>query len=550
MVRRVTGEYLLYITDGSAFAETLELGLGIDMVPPSVIKPSIANDTLLELEPVMQIPVGLDQLFIAPHTASWVILDGFESRLARELDRRSFRSLRGAFPDVDANLLLEFLIQLYQRGLLRINSQPGLEPKFVRDGAVFREANLVEILITQKCNLACLYCLAEAGPDMPHMHPEIAFRAVDEAFQLRDDVPLAIQLSGGEPFVNFRLFQQLVGYIEGKQKSTGRKALVATQSNGTLIDDRVAAFVKDHNISIGISMDGPSHLDNHSRPMLGGGPSHERMMRGVKTLQRHGVKFGTILVLSRANVGHPEEVADFFVENGIRSVKINPISMIGDAQSTWDRMAVTTDEYFEFLDRFMCYVVSNRLPLRESNLAEYLKYLFRRMHNYRCMRSNCGAGRSFFLIDAKGDVYPCAHSAGISEWRIGHIDEACGDLVQLGSRNPVVAKFHGRLVDRMAATRNCPWRHFCEAGCAVNAHQRFGTMLAPDTLCSFYERIYPRLLELLDSAPAQFQILLDLMLGKDQAFVTAFSALGQQLQVNAATGFVPQAKEVTPTRYH
>lgn len=541
---------MLYLTDSSAFAETLELGLGIGTVPPTVIKPTIEDGTVLDLEAVMPLRVGRDELLMAPHTASWAILDDFESVLARRLHGLSLSELRAMCPHIEGDRLLDFLTQLYQRGLLRLDGKAGLNPHFLHDGAVFREGNLVEILITQKCNLACLYCLAEAGPDMPHMHPEVAFQAVDEAFKLRDDIPLAIQLSGGEPFVNFKLFQTLVAYIEAKQESTGRKILLATQSNGTLITDTIADFINEHNISIGISMDGPSHLDNHSRPMLGGGPSHARMMRGVRTLQRHGVKFGTILVLNRGNVAHPEEIVDFFVENGIRSVKINPISMIGDAQSTWDRIAITTDEYFEFLDGFVRYVVTNRMPLRESNLGEYLKYLFRRMHNYRCMRSNCGAGRSFFLIDAKGDVYPCAHSAGIADWRIGTVGEAGGDLVKLGERNAVVAQFHGRLVDKIAKTGKCPWRHLCEGGCAVNAYQKFGTVLAPDTLCAFYERFYPRLLELLATAPNEFQTLLDVTLGEGQAFVASFSLSGHEKPHHSTRRFEPQTREVMPSRYH
>lgn len=146
------------------------------------------------------------------------------------------------------------------------------------------------------------------------------------------------------------------------------------------------------------------------------------------------------------------------------------------------------------------------------------------------MRSNCGAGRSFFLIDSSGDVYPCAHSAGIPSWRLGKLGEARGDLVALGAKNAVVQQFPVRLVEQIAEARACPWRHFCEGGCAVNAYQQFGTIQAPDTLCAFYERFYPRLMERLAMDPAKFQTLLNITFGSDQASVVDFD-----LGVPAAT---------------
>jgi uncharacterized protein len=508
-----------YLTDDELFIESLEIGLSTGAMPPAFLRPKIDADSQLSLDSVSVLPYGAMNLLLAEHTASWSLLTTLETEIARAAKETRLAEVQARYGGIDGSSLVDFFVRLYQRGLLRVDGKPGLDPALLKDGALFYEGYLVEILVTQKCNLACRYCLAEAGPDMPHLHPELAYDAVNAAFNLSTARPLTIQLSGGEPFINFELFRSLIEYIEEKQRQTGRAVTIATQSNGTLIDDRIAEFVKEHRIAIGISCDGPQQFNDLSRPTLGGNPSHERTLRGMQALSRHGVRFGVIIVLSRTNVEHPQAIVDFFSELGVDSIKLNPINMIGDAQSTWDRMGITPDEYFDFLEAFIDYVVENRVPLSEHNLREYLRYLFRRVHNYRCMRSNCGAGQSFFLIDAKGDVYPCAHSAGIPSWRLGGIAEAAGELPTLGASNVVVQQFPLRLVDRIAEARRCPWRHFCEGGCAVNAYQRFGTIQAPDTLCAFYERFYPRLLERLADEPARFQTLLDLTFGPGQASV-------------------------------
>ncbi len=532
---------MLYLTTDTLFGESLEIGLATGSMPPAVLRPRLEADTRLALEPSRVLASGPMNLLLAEHTASWCLLTPFETDVARAVHDIRLGELVARFPQVDESALREFLVRLFQRGLLRLNGRPGLDPDLLKDGALYRDGYLVEILVTQQCNLGCRYCLAEAGPDMPHLHPELAFEAVDAAFNVPAGRPLSIQLSGGEPFVNFGLFKALVTYIEEKRQQTGRSVFLCTQSNGTLITDEIAEFLREHQVSVGISCDGPSRFSDTSRPMLGGQASLPRTLRGMETLNRHGVHFGVILVLSRANVEHPAAIIDFFTGLGLQSLKINPVSMIGDAQRTWNKMAITPDQYFAFLDGFIDCVLDRGIAFSESNLAEYIQYLMRRRRDYRCTRSNCGAGRSFFLIDARGDVYPCAHSAGIPTWRLGTIDEAGGDLVALGETNAVVQRFPLRLVDQIEDARGCPWRHFCEGGCAVNAYQHFGTIQAPDTLCAFYERMYPRLLERLATDPGRFQDLLEATFGPGRASVVDFSLGGSTAPAQPAGGAPPAA---------
>jgi len=530
---------MICLTSPGVFREALGLGLALGSMPPTFIQPALDDDTVLDLEDVHVQRSGDMWLLMAEHTGSWCLLTDAEAMVAGHARNCHLGYLLGMYPMLGPARLRHFLTQLFQRGLLRLNGQAGLDPDLLSQGALFSEGNLVEILVTQKCNLACRYCLAEAGPDMPHARPHAAYLAVDEAFSLANDVPLLIQLSGGEPFVNFRLFKSLVEYIEQKRKETTRRVHICTQSNGALITDRIASFLKEHNVDIGVSIDGPSEVNNLTRPLLAGGASHEKTMRGIRVLQRHGIAVGVIVVLSRANVGHAAEIADFLVAQDVHHVKINPVDLIGDAQRNWHSLAITSDEYFAFVEAFVDHLIEAGLELAESNLAAYIEHLIFRTRKSRCLRSNCGAGKSFFLIDAKGDVYPCAHSANLPKWRLGTIEEAKGDLIGLGSKNPIVRQFSERLVDRLPDTRTCPWRHLCEGGCAVNAYQHYGGILAADSLCSFYERLYPRLLERLAMEPASFQRLLDLTFGAGHAEVISLD-----LGIDEAIGSPAPSKPV------
>jgi uncharacterized protein len=517
---------MLYIDSDEVQWEALEIGLASGSVPSTIVDPELREDSVCVLEPTeIQPCANRMSLVLATATGSWVLLDVDECRIASRLTQpRTLSEVSNDFPAIDKMSLRKFLALLYQRGLLRIDNQPGIQPNLLKSGALHHDANLVEIFVTQKCNLGCQYCSAQAGSDMPHLDPDLARRAVDQAFLLPPDLPLAIELAGGEPLVNFRLFSDLVLYIEQKKRELGRNARIYTQTNGSTVTPKIVDFLKAHEISVGVSIDGPAELHNAARPLANGKGSFDRVMRGISLLQNNKIRFGIITVLTRHNMMHPKRMARFFAELGARSVKINPVNLIGDADKTWNTVGISGEEYFEFLDTFLDVTLQSPIKLKESNLAECIKNIVFRVHEYRCMRSNCGAGQTFFVVDSRGDLFPCAHSTAIESWKLGSLADAerAGGFVALGSGNEAVNTIARRLVDDMPATSSCPWRHFCEGGCAVNAFKAHRTIASKDPLCSFYEKMYPRLFQRLAASPEVFQNLLDGHLGTGVARTETF----------------------------
>jgi uncharacterized protein len=517
---------VLYIDSDEAQWEALEIGLASGFVPSTIVDPELRGDSVCALEPVVIEPCAKGMsLVLATATGSWVLLDANECQIAASLARpRTLSELSGDLPAIAKVSLREFLARLYQRGLLRIDHLPGIQPNLLKNGALHHDANLVEIFVTQKCNLGCTYCSAQAGSDMPHLNPDLARRAIDQAFLLPPALPLSIELAGGEPFVNFKLFCDLVLYIEQKSRELGRSVRVFTQTNGTTVTPKIVDFLKIHGISVGVSIDGPADLHDTARPRANGKGSFDQVMRGVSLLRDGGIRFGIITVLTRHNAKHAERMVQFFCELGARSVKINPVNLIGDANITWNTVGISGEEYFEFLDSFLDATLHSGIKLREGNLAECIKNLVFRVHEYRCMRSNCGAGQTFFVVDSRGDIFPCAHSTGIESWRLGSLVDAerAGGFASLGARSEVVNTIARRRVDDMRATSSCHWRHFCEGGCAVNAFQAHGSVASKDPLCSFYEKMYPRLFQRLSTSPETFQALLDGQLGAGVARTETF----------------------------
>ena len=97
-----------------------------------------------------------------------------------------------------------------------------------------------------------------------------------------------------------------------KYRRPGMTFLHTMQTNGTLLNDEWAAFFKEHNFLIGISIDGPRPLHDVYRVDKGGKPTFDNVLRaGLRLLQKHGVDFNVLTTVNRVNGDYPLEVYRF-----------------------------------------------------------------------------------------------------------------------------------------------------------------------------------------------------------------------------------------------
>jgi uncharacterized protein len=167
------------------------------------------------------------------------------------------------------------------------------------------------------CNLDCKYCFF-LSKEM--LYPGSRFRMADELLdayirQLLEAqaVPeVGISWQGGEPtLMGLDFFRRSVEYAE-KHKKPGQQILYTIQTNGTKIDGEWAAFFKQHNFLVGLSVDGPKPLHDTYRVNKGGQGSFDQVITGWNILMQHGVDVNILCTVNAANADHPLEVYHFF----------------------------------------------------------------------------------------------------------------------------------------------------------------------------------------------------------------------------------------------
>jgi uncharacterized protein len=97
----------------------------------------------------------------------------------------------------------------------------------------------------------------------------------------------------------------------------------AIQTNGMLINQEWCDFIRQNDIYMGISLDGPAFLHDLHRKDRRGMGTHSKVMRGLEQLQRNDIDFHVIAVVTSSSVEYPDEIFRFFLENGIRNVGFN-----------------------------------------------------------------------------------------------------------------------------------------------------------------------------------------------------------------------------------
>jgi len=163
------------------------------------------------------------------------------------------------------------------------------------------------------CNLACDYCFFLAKE---RLYPGSRFRMSEEVLEAyvrqvleAHQVPkVTVAWQGGEPtLMGLGFFQRAQGYI-AKYRKPNTTVEPTIQTNGVLLDDEWCEFLHEHNYLVGISVDGPREMHDAYRKDKAGRPVFDRVMRGLRLLQKHKVEFNILATVHAANGDYGLEV--------------------------------------------------------------------------------------------------------------------------------------------------------------------------------------------------------------------------------------------------
>ncbi len=226
---------------------------------------------------------------------------------------------------------------------------------------------------------------------------------------------------GGEPMLAGKDFYKTAVQLQKKYLPAGKKILNGIQTNGTLIDEEWCRFFAEENFIIGISIDGPGELHDQNRREPGGHTSLEKVIRGHRLLQRHGINPEILCVVNSVNVKNPLVVYEFFRGLGAEYITFLPlVNKSDDPSEPVSKNSVPAQEFGEFLSAvFDEWIEKDIGKIKIQIFEEAARTAFKQEHTLCIFKKNCGGVP---VIEHNGDFYSCDHFVD-KDHRLGNISE-------------------------------------------------------------------------------------------------------------------------------
>ncbi len=166
------------------------------------------------------------------------------------------------------------------------------------------------------CNLNCSYCFflnKERLYPGSHfrMSVEVLDKYISQLIESHRTDKVTVAWQGGEPTLMGVDFYRRAIELQEKYRRPGMTFENTMQTNGTLLNDEWCEFFRENDFLVGISIDGPPELHNAHRVDKRGRPTFDRVMQGLRLLQKHGVEYNAVVTVNRLNANNPLKVYRF-----------------------------------------------------------------------------------------------------------------------------------------------------------------------------------------------------------------------------------------------
>lgn len=306
--------------------------------------------------------------------------------------------------------------------------------------------NAASILVSEDCNLNCSYCF-EKTKNKQKMSVETAIDTYE--FLLNNEIKnrenglsddnILLTMFGGEPMLNFETIRATLEYV--KQKKSDIKTDVMIITNGTILTDDMAIYLKDYctnfgTLSIQISVDGLKDSHDYYRVYKDGSGSYDIIEKNIPKFKK---------IFSDESFESGNNRSQLHTHGSLNKMTIRTMYdswkhikyvwgiphqwMMPIHAEEWDKedVAIYNQQLTKIANEILNLSINNKTSQFIADFAPLNRGV---RYCLNTVDKVCGAGCNYITITANGDIYPCHHfyfMKNSKEMKIGDIFNGIDD---------------------------------------------------------------------------------------------------------------------------
>lgn len=161
---------------------------------------------------------------------------------------------------------------------------------------------------------------------------------------------IKIEFQGGEPTLNWEALTYFVTEGERRIRQQGNRQLSFVVCTNLIdLSAEQLSFLKEHNVSISSSCDGPAYFHDLHRKARDGSSSYKHFIDNL-TIVRSEMGLDSVsalLTVTKDNLQYLQEVIDHYVALDFKSVFIRALNPYGYAQKNEESLSYSTEEFLK-----------------------------------------------------------------------------------------------------------------------------------------------------------------------------------------------------------
>jgi len=340
-----------------------------------------------------------------------------------------------------------------------------------------REKDEIQIFFVPNysCNFACSYCYQDqyqnSGSKLNKDVIDAFLNYVNKEFTSRRKY---ITIFGGEPLLNSPRQKEIITYIISKAVEADLSLCFVT--NGFYLEEYIPVLKNGKIREIQVTLDGTAAVHDKRRFRKGGGPTFEKIVKGIDACLNENIDVNLRVVIDREIIDNLADLAQFAIDKGwtknhLFKTQIGRNYELHHCQASPDKL----------FDRISLYENLSELINSNPHIIEFYKpaysiskFLAENGELPDPLFDSCPACKTEWAFDYTGNIYSCTAT-------VGKTDESLGTFYPVITRkDTIIEQWESRDVTSIQECKECPLQLACGGGCGSVAKNRTGSIFSPD----------------------------------------------------------------------